>query len=195
MLLRALTKGHDKDRLRNLLALFFLALAIPTGVLIWHAWGQLKWEAFHQHRMLAEELTGRIDARLTGMVSAADARSFADYDFLVVTGDPRSNFLQRSQLSDFPVSGEPPGLLGYFQVNTRGEFSSPLLPPDGSDPANFGIGAAEYNDRLLLTRTIRDILADNRLVHAGAGPVRAVASAAVPAAWAGRTRPAGGRCL
>ena len=78
MLLKTLTKGQDKDRLRNLLALFFLALAIPTAVLIWHAYGQLKWEAFHQYRVLAEELTSRIDARLTGVVNDSDARSFAD---------------------------------------------------------------------------------------------------------------------
>ena len=133
MLPNALIKGYDKVRLRNLLAIFFLALAIPTVILIWHAYGQLKWEAFHQYRGLAEELTSRIDTRLIDMVHFADASSFADYTFLVVTGDPSVNFLQRSPLSGYPVTGDPPGLLGYFQVDTRGAFSSPLLPPKGSD--------------------------------------------------------------
>jgi len=151
--------------LRNLLAIFFLALALPTGVLIWHAYSQLKWEAFHQYRGLAEELTSRIDAQLTEMIHSADNRSFADYTFLVVTGDPGASFLQHSPLSAYPVTGDPPGLLGYFQVNTRGEFSSPLLPPEGSDPDKFGIGGEEYKNRLLLTREIQAILADNRLVH------------------------------
>ncbi len=165
MLPKALIKGYDKGRLRNLLAVFFLALAIPTGVLIWHAYGQLKWEAFHQYRGLAEELTSRIDGRLIEMIHSADTRSFADYIFLVVTGDPSASFLQHSPLSAYPVTGNPPGLIGYFQVNTRGEFSSPLLPPEGSDPDKFGIGEEEYKDRLLLTREIHEILADNRLVH------------------------------
>ena len=49
-------KGLDKKRLRNLLALFFIALAAPTVVLIWQAYGQLKWEAFHQHRGVAEDI-------------------------------------------------------------------------------------------------------------------------------------------
>ena len=78
MLPDALIKGYDKVRLRNLLAIFFLALAIPTAFLIWHAYGQLKWEAFHQYRGLAEELTSRIDTRLIDMVHSADASSFAD---------------------------------------------------------------------------------------------------------------------
>jgi signal transduction histidine kinase len=165
MLPKALIKGYDKGRLRNLLTIFFLALAIPTAVLIWHAYGQLKWEAFHQYRGLAEELTSRIDARLIEMIRSADTQSFADYTFLIVTGDPSANFLQHSPLSAYPVTGDPPGLLGYFQVDTRGEFSSPLLPPEGSDPGKFGIGEDEFKDRLLLTREIREILADNRLVH------------------------------
>ncbi len=167
MLPKAFIKGYDKDRLRNLLAIFFLALAIPTVVLIWHAYSQLKWESFHQYRGLAEELTSRIDARLIDMVHSADASSFADYTFLVVTGDPSVTFLQRSRLSAYPVSGDPPGLLGYFQVDTRGAFSSPLLPPEGSDPEKFGIGGEEYKDRQQLAQEIQEILADNRLVQFG----------------------------
>ena len=61
---RAFIKGYDKGRLKLLLAVFFLALAIPTVLLIRQAYSQLKWEAFHQYRGLAEELTHRIDARL-----------------------------------------------------------------------------------------------------------------------------------
>jgi signal transduction histidine kinase len=169
MLPKALIKGYDKRRLRNLLLIFFLALTIPTTVLIRQAYSQLKWEAFHQYRGLAEELTSRIDARLIDMVHRADVRSFADYSFLVVTGDPAVNFLQRSPLSAYPVTGDPPGLIGYFQVDTGGAFSSPLLPPEGSDPQQFGIGADELGNRLQLTQEIREILADNRLVRVGSG--------------------------
>ena len=160
-----LIKGYDKKRLRNLLAVIFLALAIPTAGLIWQGYSQLKWEAFHQYRGLAEELNSRIDARLIDMINTADARSFADYTFLVVTGDPSVNFLQRSPLSAYPVIEELPGVLGYFQVDTHGTFSSPLLPPEGSDPDKFGIGADEYMNRLRLTQEIQAVLADNRLVR------------------------------
>lgn len=168
MLPGALIKGYDKGRLRNLLAVFFLALAIPTGVLIWHAYGQLKWEAFHQYRGLAGELAGRIDTGLIDMIRTMDSSTFADYSFLVVAGEPSANFLQHSPLSAFPVSGPPPGLLGYFQVDASGEFSTPLLPPEGSDPEKFGIGEQEYAGRQQLTLQIQEILANNRLVQAEA---------------------------
>jgi signal transduction histidine kinase len=166
MLPKTLIKGFDKGRLKRLLAIFFLALAVPTGALIWQAYSQLKWEAFHQYRGLAESLTDRVDAQLVDMINTADARSFADYTFLNVTGDTRFNFVQRSPLSAYPVTEDLPGVMGYFQVDTDGEFSTPLLPPEGTDAEQLGIGSAEYNMRLQLAREIQTVLADNRLLQA-----------------------------
>jgi len=165
MLSKGLTKGFDKRRLRNLLALFFLALAVPTVVLIWQAYSQLKWEAFHQYRGAAEELTRRIDTQVNEMIRVADARSFADYTFLVVAGDPSAKFVQRSPLSAYPVAAGMPGVLGHFQVDTDGDFSTPLLPPEGTPAANFGIAESEFTSRVQLAQQIQAVLADNRLVQ------------------------------
>ena len=165
MLPKTLIKGFDKDRLKMLLALFFLALAIPTAVLIWQAYSQLKWEAFHQYRGMAEELTNRMDSSLAERINTAEARSFADYTFLVVSGDPSANLVQRSPLSEFPVTQDLPGVIGYFQVGTEGDFSTPLLPKSSADPVTFGIGEDEYELRLQLAHGIQEILSDNRLVQ------------------------------
>ncbi len=181
MLPKTLIKGFDEGRLRNLLVLFFLALAVPTTALIWQAYSQLKWEAFHQYRGDAEELTRRIDTRLNEMIRSADARSFADYTFLVVSGDPSAKFVQRSPLSAYPVTEDLPGVLGFFQVDAAGTFSTPLLPPSGSEAASFGISADEYSNRLQLAQEINTVLADNRLVplRQETGPRRRVASSFV----------------
>ena len=181
MLPKTLIKGFDEGRLRNLLVLFFLALAVPTTALIWQAYSQLKWEAFHQYRGDAEELTRRIDTRLNEMIRTADARSFADYTFLVVSGDPSAKFVQRSPLSAYPVTEDLPGVLGFFQVDAAGTFSTPLLPPSGSEAASFGISADEYSNRLQLAQEINTVLADNRLVplRQETGPRRRVASSFV----------------
>jgi signal transduction histidine kinase len=164
MLSGTLIKGFDQRRLRNLLLLFFLALAAPTVVLIGQAYSQLKWEAFHQYRGLAEALTARIDARLIDMVGNADKRSFTDFAFLVVAGDPSANFVQRSVLSSYPVPQDLPGTLGYFQVDSDGSFSTPLLPSAGSDPQALGISRDEFSSRAQLAQQLQSVLADNRLV-------------------------------
>ena len=176
MLPKSLIKGFDKGRLKNLLGLLFLALTVPTAVLIWQAYSQLKWEAFHQYRGMAEELTNRIDSSLIARINTAEARSFADYTFLVVSGDPSASFVQRSPLSEYPLTQDLPGVIGYFQVGTEGEFSTPLLPQGNADPATFGIGPDEYGQRLEVAQQIREILSDNRLVrHQPSGVRRGLA--------------------
>ena len=180
MLPKSLIKGFDKGRLKGLLGLFFLALAVPTGVLLFQAYSQLKWEAFHQYRGMAEELTNRIDQSLIDRISRAEARSFADYTFLVVSGDSNSNFVQRSPLSEFPLTQDLPGVIGYFQVGTEGEFSTPLLPQGNEDPATFGISADEYQQRVQLARQSREILGDNRLVQRQAAGFNRALNASPP---------------
>jgi len=177
MLPKRLLEGLDEVRLRNFLVLFFLALAAPTAILIWQAYSQLKWEAFHQYQGDAEEFSRRVDARLDELVRTADARTFADYTFLIVSGDPSANFVQRSPLSAYPVIEDVPGVLGYFQVDSDGEFSTPLLPPEGAEATSLGIGESEYNERLNLAVQLQAVLADNRLVqsHAAIGSRRPLA--------------------
>ncbi len=165
MLPKRLIEGLDRARLRNFLALFFLALAVPTAVLIWQAYSQLKWAAFHQFQVDARELTQRIDTHLDELIRTADARSFGDYTFLVVSGDPSANFVQRSPLSAYPVAADVPGALGYFQVNTNGDFSTPLLPPGDADAVSLGISEDELADRLNLARELQAVLTDNRLAQ------------------------------
>ena len=157
--------GLDRKRLRRWLSVFFLALAIPTGILVYQAYSQLKWEAFHQYRVLAEELAVRIDARIAQLINTEEARSFADYAFLNVAGDPAASFLQRSPLSAWPHASPIPGLVGYFQVDTHGEFTTPLLPPTGTVASTYGISAVELEQRLALQQQIEQILSSNRLVQ------------------------------
>jgi len=188
--------GLDRKRLRLWMAVFFLALAIPTGFLVYQAYSQLKWEAFHQHRVLAEELAARIDARIIQLVNTEEARSFADYAFLNVAGDPAANFLQRSPLSTWPPSSPVPGLVGYFQVDSKGEFTTPLVPPAGAVMSSYGISATELEQRLALQLKIEQILGRNRLVQGGAagrvagGKADAKAPHAVEPYRHGQTSPA-----
>jgi len=162
-------------RLKILLLLLFVALAIPTGVLVFQAYGQLKWEAFYQHQQLAREFALRIDRQFSELMQREENRSFTDYAFLNVVGSDGSNFLQRSPLSGFPLDSQVPGILGYFQVDASGALATPTLPQ--SNASSYGITPQELNQRVALESRIRDILSKNRLVKiVDESPARTVSS-------------------
>ena len=149
-------------RLKALLLLLFVALAIPTGVLVFQAYKQLKWEAFHQHQQFAREFALRIDRQFNELIQREENRSFTDYAFLNVAGSDGSNFLQRSPLSGFPLDSQVPGILGYFQVDAKGQLATPTVPQ--SNASSYGIAAQELRQRVALEDQIRTILDQNRLV-------------------------------
>jgi len=155
---------HNKARLRLSLLLFFLALAIPTAVLVEQAYSRLKWESLHQYRQLADELSRRIDSRLDELITTQEAHTFSDYSFLVLEGEPSANFVQRSPLSNFPVNRSIPGLIGYFQVDDQGYLSTPLLPDIGQAPSEYGLSDSEVRQRQTLVTQIQEILVRNQLV-------------------------------
>jgi signal transduction histidine kinase len=159
--------GLDEKKLRLWLIAFFLALGAPAAILTYQAYAQLKWEAFHQHGLLAEELAKRVDDRLVQMVEEEEARSFTDYAFLVVAGDPSANFVQRSPLSAYPPDTIVPGLIGHFQVDSEGRFSSPLLPDPGTEPTAYGISGTELSQRRSVVVGLQQILSRNRLARGG----------------------------
>ena len=156
-------KTLTQKKLRRWLLLFFFTLLIPTGLLVQQSYSRLKWETFHQHQQMAQGLTSRIDNRLIELINKEDERSFADYAFLNVAGDIKANFIQRSPLSNYPLSSDVPGLLGYFQVNDSGDLQTPLVPEEFSE--RYGINAQELSERVALKDKITSILAANKLVN------------------------------
>jgi len=162
---RGVLRRLDERTLKLVLAVFFLALAVPAGVLIVQAYGQLKWQSLRSAQVAADELSARIDAALRTTMAAEDARSFGDYSFLVVEGDAAANFVQRSPLSAFPVDSALPGVLGYFQVDASGNLTTPLLPEAGVAAASYGITPAEEASRAERVAQLRELLARNQLVR------------------------------
>jgi len=156
-------------KLRALFIVFFLLLAIPAITLSWKAYEQLKWESFHQYQQAAISLAKEIDARLVEAITREESRADTDYTFLVIAGNPQAGFIQRSELSKFPVESELPGIVGYFQVDDKGQFSSPLLPVKNSQSALYGINAEEQLQRSQLEFQVRRILTENQLVSVAMG--------------------------
>jgi two-component system phosphate regulon sensor histidine kinase PhoR len=161
-----LTRGLTPCRLRAVLALLFVLLALPALALVWQTLRQLRWEAYHQYDTLAGELALRIDAELQRLVALEEARSYADYTFLTVPDPSANTLLQRSPLSEPEATAQLPGALGWFQVDADGRFSSPLLPASAEDGNAWGIDAAALAQRETQVARLRDLLA------AGGGQVK-----------------------
>ena len=160
----SLNNAASQNKLRLLLAAFFFALAIPIAFLVSHAYHQLRWESFHQHRINAEELSSRIDTSLLKMRALADSRSFSDYSFFTRQSDSTTGHLRRSPLSTYPVSGELPGIIGYFQIGPTGEFTTPLIPADNSAAKQLQLLPTDYRQRNDIALALQRILSENQLV-------------------------------
>ncbi|MCF6194965.1 MAG: hypothetical protein L3J46_11600, partial [Kangiellaceae bacterium] len=156
---------------------FCFALALPTAILIQQSYSRLKWETFHQHQLMADELSSRIDSELLRLIEIEEQRSFTDYSFLNIAGDPKANLLQRSPLSNYPIESEIAGLIGYFQIDNKGKLKTPLLPESiklDTKGDIYGIADKELASRTQLQNKIQQILSQNSLVKAA--PIAAKAS-------------------
>ncbi|MGE0487205.1 MAG: sensor histidine kinase [Gammaproteobacteria bacterium] len=166
--------GSAERRLRLALAVFFVALVVPGALLIARAFGQVQWQQFHHYRTLAEQLARGVERELDEAVRREEARRFDDYVFAPASGSGRS------PLTVYPPPPGLPGLVGYFQVDSDGRFSSPLLPPAGSSPHDL----ADLAPRRELDARLRVIL-ERPVTHTA--PARrdaahpGVADAAAPA--------------
>ena len=155
----------EPSRLRRLMWLFFIAMAIPTAVLVYKSYDQLKWEAFYQHRQLAEELASRLDRKFIEFVEREEKRSFNDYAFIVVEDKNTTNYLERSPLSQYPIVSDISGVVGYFQIDVDGKFTSPLLPSSPELASRYGLDDSELAQRQAAASSVEEILSSNQLVE------------------------------
>ena len=158
--------GLNQKKLRFWLMLFFVALVVPTVMLIQQSYSQLKWETFHQYQLMADELSQRINQQFQKLVDNEELRPFTDYSFLNVAGEASANFFQRSPLSHYPVDSGIPGVIGYFQVDSAGSLMTPLMPELVESSNSYGIDDKELAARVTLQNKIRLILSQNRLLQA-----------------------------
>ncbi len=156
--------SNQSRRLKFLLLGFLIAMAVPTVVLVSKSFEQLQWEAYYQHRQIAEDLAQRIDKRLSAVLLSEEQRSFGDYGFLQVEANSRENYLRRSPISSFPLESDFPGLLGYFQVDPDGTFSTPFTPASIALASQYGISAIELAQRREIETQLVDILSSNDLL-------------------------------
>jgi signal transduction histidine kinase len=152
-------------RLRWLLGLLFLGLAIPAGLLIRQGFAQVELAEFRRQQLVAEELVRGIDARLGAAIAIEDSRPATDFDYAVAPRDSATNVVQLSPLSSLAAAGTFPGTIGYFQVDAVGQLSTPLLPQADRE----ALPDAERAAKTSVENLLADVLEANRLVEPGPG--------------------------
>ncbi len=156
-------------RLRLLVLLFLIGLAIPLYILFNRVYSQLQQEALYEYRLRAENAVGLVDDDITRLMAQESNRPFADYGFFQIEAQQllQTKDLTLSPLSQFPVSSPVPGLIGYFQISPAGTFSSPVLPDITKaelDAYNIQFSEDEYTNRLALKNRLERVLNTDQLL-------------------------------
>jgi len=154
-------------RLRWLTLLFLICVAMPLYVLFDRVYSQLRQEGLYQYRLRAEHAVGLVDEDITRLMTREANRPFADYGFFRVEEQKllQTKDLALSPLSQFPVASQVPGLIGYFQINPDGVFSSPVLPDITQtqfEAYHIRFSEAEYASRLALKNRLEHVLKTNQ---------------------------------
>jgi signal transduction histidine kinase len=133
----------------------FSTLAITAAFLVSYSFGQLRFEGYFTQRQLAEDFAASVVRELTQLMNVEDARPATDYEFLVVSGEA---YVQRSPLSTLTPNSSVPGLVGHFQVDTAGRFSTPLLPTQVEETGYIGLTENELDKRTQAQEKLRQLL-------------------------------------
>ena len=130
-----------ETRLKLLLGLLFVGLAVPASLLVLQALRQSEFETFYRYRWDAAAFSQTLDSRLGEAVRDLEQRDIDEYSFFVAGSD------RRSPLSALELSGSLPGTLGYFRLLPDGRLTSPLLPDTPEDRSRAGLNAEDYSLR------------------------------------------------
>jgi signal transduction histidine kinase len=120
-------------KLRTQFFLFSILLVTVIATLLFFAYRQLDREEFRLWQGISENVYNQFQASVSDFLILEDGRSFSQYRYFYV---PNSQIIQNYSLNISPLSKVPvkhkKGLLGYFQIDPSGKFSTPYLPPKNS---------------------------------------------------------------
>ena len=147
-------------RLRWLLGLLFLGLAVPAALLVRQGFVQLELEEFRRQQLIAEQVVRSVDAALQAAIAAENARPVTDFE--VAAPVAGSDAVQLSPLASVAAAGAFPGTIGYFQVDAAGQLSTPLLPEPEQD--RRALDDADFQSKIAVEQQLSEVLEANRLV-------------------------------
>jgi len=169
-LLKPRFSEDPKFRLRALLAGLIVCISIPLIFLVIKAYTQFQWEMYYEYRWTAKHMVKDYGKKIKSFVAKEEARPFSDYQFYKLSSNTMLD-KKRVMLSPLvnPVESESfPGLLGYFQIDEKGELSSPILPFEDKQKlieTGLHFEPGEVDERLRTLHEITKILVDKGMMN------------------------------
>ena len=111
-------------RLRVLLLVFVMALAVPLGYLVFRTHHSLEQEETAELRFFANTLFDQMEQELAALVQREERRPVEEY---LPSSAPEGSGLGEVSRSPLAEAAAEPYILGYFQNNPDGSFSTPLV--------------------------------------------------------------------
>lgn len=143
-------------RLRLQFILFFVLLASSLGVFAWNSYKQLRREERELWKTQSERVYNQMQAAISDFLTAEDGRRWSDYRFY---GTLKPGMYPKQPVGISPLSKPPVddtrGLIGYFQIDPEGQFSTPYLPEGWPEAMDMLVRAS--SGRRELYKRLRDI--------------------------------------
>lgn len=148
-------------RLRLQFILFFVLLAASLGFFAWNSYKQLGREERELWRTQSERVYNQMQAAISDFLTSEDGRRWSDYHFY---GTLRPGLYPKQPIGFSPISKPPSddarGLMGYFQIDPEGQFSTPYLPEGW--PVELDATVHSSEGRRELYRRLEDITSSLR---------------------------------
>jgi len=118
------------NRVRVVLVALAIALTVGVGLILERGLEGVRAAEALQHEIVAERVFDELEGELSAFISREEARPFLHWRFLYLPeGQAGANAYVRSPLSTPPAE---PWIVGYFQLDPDGSFSTPLVPRNPS---------------------------------------------------------------
>jgi len=157
--------GTARRRLRRTLLAVAILVAVLLTAVAYLSYKRMTRESFLQQRFVAERFVTAVEGSFLKFVEEEELRPFDHYSFFTATTSEltRTQAFQRSPLAARNSSDDSRGLIGYFQVDPDGRFTSPLLPESeaaaiDSDSVPTILTEDERSQRAILVNQLRAIV-------------------------------------
>ncbi len=166
--------GQARRRLRRTL----LGVALLVGLLLttvaYLSYERMRRESFLHQRFIGELFVTALEGAFLKFIEEEELRPFDHYSFFTATRSEITNdqAFQRSPLASESSYDTSRGVVGYFQIDPQGRFSSPLLPESGSSTqAAVTFSESEQVKRAATVNDLHTILLKTQAVGAARGTV------------------------